>query len=184
MDLAGIGVLLIGIAFLVLAIYFARVLNNLASVISGIDKTVEQLPNQLGKIVDESGNLLHNSNETLADVNEKLGTLTPYFQIVGDVGESTRTLSSSMVNVTKSTKKKIDKSNPSTQNKRLGGVYGAAALGYYLFQRRKELEKGIAIKSTRKLLDVGKRKALEIEQMKVQSRLENLRNLENTKNNV
>lgn len=176
MDLAGIGVLLIGIAFLVLAIYFARVLNNLGSVISGIDKTVEQLPDQLGKIVDESENLLHNSNDTLADVNEKLGTLTPYFQIVGDVGESTRTLSSSLVDVTKSTKKKIDKSDSSIQNKRLGGVYGAATLGYYLFQRRNELKNGIAPKSTRKLYKVGERKALEIEQMKVQSRLESLEN--------
>ena len=97
MDLVGIGVLLIGIAFLVLAIYFARVLNNLASVISGVDKTVEQLPIQLDKILNESGILLHNSDDTLADVNEKLETLTPYFRIVGDIGESTRTLSSSLV---------------------------------------------------------------------------------------
>ena len=146
LDLVGIGVLLIGIAFLVLAIYFARILNNLASVISGVDKTVEELPNQLDKLLDESGNLLHNSNNTLADVNEKLATLTPYFQIVGDVGESTRTLSSSLVDATKSAKKKMDNTNttPATGNKRLGGVYGTAALGYYVFHRRKELKRGIA----------------------------------------
>ena len=175
MDLVGIGVLLIGIAFLVLAIYFARILNNLASVISGVDKTVEELPNQLDKLLDESGNLLHNSNNTLADVNEKLATLTPYFQIVGDVGESTRTLSSSLVDATKSAKKKLDKTDPAIQNKRLGGVYGTAALGYYVFHRRKELKRGIA-GSSRKLYEVGERKALEIEQMKVQSRIENQKN--------
>ncbi|WP_172369097.1 DUF948 domain-containing protein [Sporosarcina jiandibaonis] len=178
MDLVGIGVLLIGISFLILAIYFVRILNNLASVINGVDKTVEQLPNQLDKIFNESGNLLQNSNETLADVNEKLETLTPYFQIVGDVGESTRTLSSSIVDATKSAKRKMDKIDPATQNKRLGGVYGTAALGYYLFQRRNDLKREIAPKSLRKLYDAGERKALEIEQIKVQSRLEN------TKNNV
>ena len=176
MDLVGIGVLLIGIAFLVLAIYFARILNNLASVISGVDKTVEQLPNQLNKILDESGNLLHNSNETLTDVNEKLGTLTPYFQIVGDVGETTRTLSSSLVDATKSAKKKMDRTDPAIRNKRLGGVYGTAALSYYLFQRRNELKREIGPKPSRKLYEVGERKALEIEQIKNQSRLENQKN--------
>ena len=176
MDLVGIGVLLIGIAFLVLAIYFARILNNLASVIGGVDKTVEQLPNQLDKLLNESGNLLHNSNDTLADVNEKLGTITPFFQIVGDIGESTRTLSSSLVDATKSAKKKMDKKDPATGNKRLGGIYGTAALGYYLFRRREELKREIAPKSSRKLYEVGERKAIEIEQMKVQSRLENTEN--------
>lgn len=176
MDLVGIGVLLIGIAFLVLAIYFSRVLNNLASVISGVDKTVEQLPSQLDKLLNESENLLHNSNDTLADVNKKLGTLTPYFQIVGDVGESTRTLSSSLVDATRSAKKKLDKTDSVTANKRLGGVYGSAALGYYLFQRRKELKREISPKSSRKLYDVGERKALEIDQMKVQSKIENIKN--------
>jgi uncharacterized protein YoxC len=178
MDLVGIGVLLIGISFLVLAIYFARVLNNLAGVISGVDKTVDQLPNQLDKILNESGNLLHNSNDTLADVNEKLETLTPYFRIVGDVGESTRTLSTSLVDATKTVRKKMDNVDPEIQNKRLGGVYGTAALGYYLFQRRNELKREIPRRSTRKIYDVGERKAMEIEQMKVQSKLEN------TKNNV
>ncbi len=178
MDLVGIGVLLIGIAFLVLAIYFSRVLNNLAGVIRGVDKTVDQLPNQLDKILHESGNLLHNSNDTLADVNEKLETLTPYFKIVGDVGESTRTLSSSLVDATKSAKKKLENVDPEIQNKRLGGVYGTVALGYYLFQRRNDIKREIPKKSTRKLYDVGEKKAMEIEQMKVQSRLEN------TKNNV
>lgn len=142
MDLAGIGVLLIGIAFLVLAIFLARILNQVASVLEGVDKTVEQLPKQLDNILDETSVLIHNSNDTLADVNEKLGTLTPLFHIVGDVGESTRKLSSSLVDVSKSTTKKMGEADEEVQNKRLGGLYGTTALGYYLFRKRKELKKG------------------------------------------
>ena len=142
MDLTGIGVLLIGIAFLVLAIYLARILNRFAAILEGIDKTVEQLPKQLDDILDETGKLIHNSNDTLADVNEKLGTLTPLFQIVGDVGESTRTLSSSLVDVSKSATKKMGRADEEVQNKKLGGLYGSTALGYYLFRKRKEMKKG------------------------------------------
>ena len=94
------------------------------------------------------------------------------------MGESTRTLSSSLVDATRSAKKKMDKVDPATQNKRLGGVYGTAALGYYLFRRRDDLKREIPSKFTRKLYEAGERKAMDIEQMKVQSRLEN------TKNNV
>ena len=171
LDLVGIGVLLIGIALLVIGIYLAKVLNNLANVISGVDKTVEQIPNQLEKIVNESGDLLHNSNQTLADVNEKLGTLTPYFQIVGDIGETTRTFSSSLVDVTKSAKQKMDKTDSSTKNKRLGGVYGTAALSYYLYHRRNEFKHEIPPKFI-KLYNLGERKAFEVEQMKAETILE------------
>ena len=142
MDLTGIGVLLIGIAFLVLAIFLARILNKVAGVLEGVDKTVEQLPKQLDNILNETGELIHNSNDTLADVNEKLGTLTPLFQIVGDVGESTRTLSSSLVDVSKSATKNMGSKDEAVQNKRVGGLYGSTALGYYLFRKRKELKKG------------------------------------------
>ena len=117
MDLMGIGVLLIGIALLVLAIFVARVLNNFSSILNGVDKTIEQLPNQLDSILNETGNLIHNSNNTLADVNEKLGTLTPLFHIVGDVGESTRTLSSSLVDLTASAKNKMDGADEDKQDK-------------------------------------------------------------------
>lgn len=142
MDLTGIGVLLIGIAFLVLAIFLARILNKVAGVLEGVDKTMEQLPKQLDNILDETGELIHNSNDTLADVNEKLGTLTPLFHIVGDVGESSRKLSSALVDVSKSATKKMGSADEEVQNKRLGGIYGSTALGYYLFRKRKESKKG------------------------------------------
>ena len=172
MDLIGTGVLLMGIACLVLAIYLARVLNNFANVISGVDKTVEQLPDQLDNILNETGNLIHHSNATLSDVNEKLGTLTPLFHIVGDIGESTRTLSSSLVDVTKSAKKKMDKTDPTLQNKRLGGVYGSFALSYYLYQNRQDLKKGIMKKTNNKLYKVGESKALELKQVKMDTQLD------------
>lgn len=176
MDLIGIGVLLMGIACLVLAIYVARVLNNFANVVGGIDKTVEQLPGQLDNILNETGNLLHHSNETLTDVNEKLGTLTPLFHIVGDIGESTRTLTSSLVDVTESAKKKVDKTDSTLQSKRLGGVYGSVALSYYLYQNRQELKKGIMKRSDNKLYKAGERKALELEQMETDTRFEAKKN--------
>lgn len=158
MDFSGIGVLLIGIAILVLAIFFAKVLNNIASILGGIDKTVEQLPKQLDTILNETGNLIHNSNDTLADVNEKLGTLTPFFHIVGDVGESTRTLSSALVDVTKSRAEKKSDGDVAVQNKRLGGIYGSTALGYYLFGKRKGMKKS-------KLFTEGEKRASEIKEI-------------------
>ncbi|MHA6260834.1 DUF948 domain-containing protein [Sporosarcina sp. CAU 1771] len=141
MDLVGIGILLIGIAILIIAIFLARILKNLASILSGVDKTVELLPKQLDTLMNETGELLHNTNNTLADVNEKLGTLTPIFHIVGDVGESTRKFSSALVDVTKTGSKKLDAADTTNQNKKLGGIYGSTALGYYLFGKRKGLKK-------------------------------------------
>lgn len=167
MDLTGIGVLLIGIACLLLAIFSAKVLNNFAKVIDGVDQTVQKLPGQLDDILNETGNLIHYSNDTLTDVNEKLGELTPLFQIVGDVGQSTRNLSSSLVDVTASVKKKMDDSgDEAAQNKRLGGIYGSAALSYYVMQKRRELKKGTSKKTRSKLYNAGEIRALEIEQMK------------------
>ncbi|WP_438318615.1 DUF948 domain-containing protein [Sporosarcina sp. FA9] len=170
MDLSGIGVLLIGIAFLVLAIFLARVLNNIAGVLNGVGKTVEQLPNQLDSIFTETGNLIHNSNDTLADVNEKLGTLTPIFHIVGDVGESTRKLSSALVDATASTTKKWNDTDFEVKNKRIGGIYGLTTLGYYLFGKRKEF-------NTTSFYKEGKVRANELKQLKAEAR-------EEAKNNI
>lgn len=166
MDLTGLGVLFIGIAFLVFAIFLARVLNSFANVMDGVGKTVEELPKQLDTILNETGNLIHHSNNTLLDVNEKLGTLTPLFHIVGDIGESTRTISSSLVDVTAAMKKKRDKKQDEpTKNKRLGGIYGSTALGYYLLQKGKELTKGKRKKSGNKLYKAGEKRAIEIDEL-------------------
>lgn len=138
MDLVGIGVILIGIAFIILAIYFSKVLQQIGNILKDVDETVGQLPKQLNGILDETGTLIQNSNNALADMNTKLENLTPVFQVVGDLGESTQTLTSSLVEVTSSVQQKGEHANPSEQNKRLGSIYGSAMLGYYFFKKRKE----------------------------------------------
>lgn len=138
MDFTGIGVLLIGIGFLILSIFLAIILSNIASILSGVNKTVGQLPKQLDQMFDETGKLLQNSNNTLSDVNEKLGTLTPLFHVVGDVGESTRRLSSALVDASKSVKSKTEDDHTEEQNKKVGGLFGSTALGYYLLRKGKE----------------------------------------------
>ena len=166
MDLVGIGVLLIGIALLVLAIFLARVLNNVASVLNGVDKTIEQLPHQLDSILKETGDLIQNSNNTLADVNEKLGTLSPLFHIVGDVGESTRILSSSLVDLTASAKNKMSEADEDKQDKRLGGLYGAAALGFYSMRKTRGAKKRTGVTLGRDLFSEGENRKITIDKMK------------------
>jgi len=170
MDLVGIGVLLIGIALLVLAIFLARVLNNVASVLNGVDKTIEQLPKQLDSILKETGELIQNSNNTLADVNEKLGTLSPLFHIVGDVGESTRILSSSLVDLTASAKKKMSEVDEDKQDKRLGGLYGTAALGFYAMRKTKEVKKRSGVTRGKTLFGAGEKRKYTIDKLKEEAK--------------
>lgn len=140
MDLQGIGVLLIGIALLIMAIFTAKILNNIAGILKGVDRTVEQLPAQLDTMFDETGKLLHNSNNTLVDVNEKLGTLTPLFHIVGDVGESTRRLSSGLVKVSKRGMEKNLEVDGEKKDETVGKVFGLSTIAYYLFKKGKTKE--------------------------------------------
>ncbi len=170
MDLVGIGVLLIGVAFLVLSIFLGRVLNNFASILVGIDKTVEQLPHQLDGILNETGNLIHNTNNSLADVNEKLGTLTPIFHIIGDVGESTRTMSSALMDATRSMKNKDSSATVEQQEKRLGGAYGVAALGYYALRKGKDARGKLDSGKRSHLYTEGEQRAFDIERMKEEAK--------------
>ncbi|WP_158736028.1 DUF948 domain-containing protein [Alteribacillus sp. YIM 98480] len=140
MDLLGISLLIVAIAFAVLVIFLIRALNNLSSVLNGIDKTVEKLPDQLDEVMKESGVVIHNSNETLLDLNEKMRALNPLFHILGDAGEASRKLSSSLADITVSWKKNTEEGKEASQKKDLGGLYGAAALIYYLTQKRKALK--------------------------------------------
>lgn len=138
MSLAGLGVLIIGFAFLILAFFLAKTLSNLSSVLDGVDKTVEQLPNQIDDMIKETSSLIRNGNETLADVNDKLKGLSPLFYIVGDVGEASRKLSSSLVDVSSSLKNKSEDDMEPKRQKLLSGAYSSFALGYYWLRKRKE----------------------------------------------
>ncbi|MCM3710987.1 DUF948 domain-containing protein [Sporosarcina luteola] len=169
MSLTGIGVLLIGIAFLILSMYLARVLKNTASILEGVGRTVDHLPNQLDDVLHETGKMIQNSNDTLADVNEKLGTLTPLFQIVGDVGESTRKLASSANDFAGSIKKKTQSVDEDTRNKRLGGLYGTSALVYYAIRNGKERKKG-SLKRPSSLYVSGEQHVFDIDRMKEEAK--------------
>jgi len=167
--LTGIGVLLIGIAFLVLSIYIAKVLNRTASILEGVSDTVEELPDQLDGVLIETGQMIKNSNETLADVNEKLGTLTPLFHIVGDVGESTRKFTSSINDFARSVKKKTNSVDEETRNNRLGGLYGSAALAFYAVRSSKE-RKQRAFNPPSSLYKSGEQRAFDIDRMKEEAK--------------
>ncbi|MFC5603456.1 DUF948 domain-containing protein [Sporosarcina koreensis] len=169
MSLTGVGVLLIGIAFLILSIYLAKVLSNTASILEGVGRTVEKLPDQLDDVLYETGQMIQNSNNTLADVNEKLGTLTPLFHIVGDVGESTRKLTSSLNDFAGSVKKKTESVDEETRNNRLGGLYGSAALAFYAFQNGKERNKG-SYKRPSSLYISGEQRAFDVDRMKEEAK--------------
>lgn len=160
MDLAGIGVFLIGLAFLITAIFFARVLFRFSNMLNGVEQTVQEMPKQMNGILKETGDLIHHSQRTLADANEKMAALTPLFHIVGDVGKSTRKLTSSLVDVTEAAKKKVERVEDSNQKKRLGNVYGTVALSYYLWKKKKEREPKKLGKS---LYDEGEGRALLLE---------------------
>ncbi|MGP4059474.1 DUF948 domain-containing protein [Halobacillus sp. H74] len=140
MDYLGIGVLIIGIAFAIVSIFLIKALNNLAKVLGGVRKTVDQLPDQLDSVMKETTGVLHNSNDTLADVNEKIRALSPLFYIVGDIGESSRKLTSSLVDMTASIKQSTHEGEQKINEEGWRGIYGALALTYYLSQRRKALK--------------------------------------------
>ncbi|MCM3637508.1 DUF948 domain-containing protein [Sporosarcina luteola] len=171
MSLTGIGVLLIGIAFLILSIYLARVLKNTASILEGVGRTVDHLPNQLDDVLHETGKMIQNSNDTLADVNEKLGTLTPLFQIVGDVGESTRKLASSANDIAGAVKKKAQSVDEETRNKRLDGLYGASALVYYVIRNSRNHKKDYMLRPSPSSLYIsGEQRVFDIDRMKEEAK--------------
>ncbi|ASK61584.1 general stress protein [Virgibacillus phasianinus] len=145
MSLAGLGVLIIGLAFLLLALFLAKALNNLASVLDGVDRTVEQLPNQIDEVLKETSVLIRHSNDTIADVNEKLKGLSPLFYIIGDVGESSRKLSSSFMDISTSLKNKSAAVGDPVDHKYLSGLYSTAALGYYWLRKGKKLKNDSAL---------------------------------------
>ncbi|TGB02882.1 DUF948 domain-containing protein [Halobacillus salinus] len=140
MDWLGIGVFIIGIAFAIVSIFLIKALNNLANVLKGVTKTVDQLPGQLDSVMSETSNVLHNSNDTLADVNEKIRALSPLFYIVGDIGESSRKLTSSLVDMTYSMKSTTREGEQRVNEEGWRGIYGALALTYYFVQKRSALK--------------------------------------------
>ncbi|WP_080876041.1 DUF948 domain-containing protein [Oceanobacillus timonensis] len=141
MTLIGVGVIIIGVASIILAIFIGHLLNNLASVLRGVDKTVQQLPEQMDGILKETTSIMQESNQALSDINNKMEQLSPLFYIVGDVGNATRKLSSSLVDATDSVKTKTEAGQEVSGKNNLGGVYGGVALGYYWLKKKRDLKR-------------------------------------------
>lgn len=138
--ISGIALLIIAIAFAVLVIFLARVLSNLTKTLNGVNETVDKLPEQLDQVMNQSELILHNSNETILDVNEKLHSLSPLFYIVGDAGEASRKLTSSLVDMTAGMKRSSTEGKGKVNEQALGGLYGSLALGYYMYQKRQAIK--------------------------------------------
>lgn len=140
MDWLGIGVLIIGIAILILAIVLIKPLNKASELIDSAMKTTDRLPQTLDNVTAKAEDVLDQANVTLADVNGKVAQLTPLFQIVGDAGRISRDVSASAVEATYAMRHNTEEAREAANRQGLNGLYGAAALGYYLYKRRKTLK--------------------------------------------
>ncbi|PWA04980.1 DUF948 domain-containing protein [Pueribacillus theae] len=134
MILMSIGTLIFSIAFFILVVYLSRTLKHLSSVIMSMNRTIEKLPNQVDGITNEATTLLWNTNKTVDDLNKKLGTLTPYFYIAGDFGDSTKYITSSFSDIVQATAEKPERKN-------LGLFKGLVSASYLLLQKVKRKTK-------------------------------------------
>ncbi|WP_010652001.1 DUF948 domain-containing protein [Oceanobacillus massiliensis] len=137
----GIGLIIIGIGFIGLVVFLIKPLNNLAAVFRSLQKTTDELPKTVEDITSQTTKALGTGVETLHQVNSQVKELSPVFHIVGDAGRTTNQLSSSMVNAVDDMKVSTQNANEFTSRKNLKGLYGALTLGYFLFQKSKEMKK-------------------------------------------
>lgn len=135
MDWVGIGLIVIGIAFFVLVILLIKPLNNLAELFSGLKKTTDLLPQQVADVTSAVKTTLGAGNDTLHQITNQMNELSPLFTIVGNVGETTRKLSSTMLDMTTEMKANTTKGSTFIERNNLEGIYGAITLSYYIFQR-------------------------------------------------
>lgn len=136
MDWLGIGVLIIGIAFLAFVIMLIKPLNKLSGVFSSLKSTTDALPQQVDDITTGAKDTLSSGRETIQQLNNQMSELSPIFTIIGNVGETTNKLSSSMVNITKEMKENTEEGSTFIERNNLEGLYGAITLGYYVSQRK------------------------------------------------
>src|SRR5690606_18606955 len=90
MDWLGGGVFIIGLAFLVLVSILVKPLSKLSAVLESTQQTTDRLP----KLLDDGATQAHEAfqqvNTTLENVNQQIHTVQPLFQIIGDVGQTSR----------------------------------------------------------------------------------------------
>ncbi|ARK20394.1 DUF948 domain-containing protein [Sporosarcina sp. P26b] len=137
----GIGVLLIGIALLIVAIVLIKPLGKLTEVLESVKKTTDTLPSTVAEVTGQTQQILHTTNDTISNVNKQIYEVTPVFQIVGDVGEASREVTTAALDTTIRFKDRVGHAGEFVREKEYKGLYGVATLAFYLMQQRKELKK-------------------------------------------
>ncbi|WP_153721289.1 DUF948 domain-containing protein [Sporosarcina cascadiensis] len=137
----GIGVLLIGIALIIVAVVLIKPLGKLTEVLESVKKTTDTLPSTVADITGQTQQILHTSNETISNVNKQVSEVTPVFQIVGDVGEASREVTTAALDRSVRLKERVGNASGFVQEKEYKGLYGLVTLVFYLMQQKKELKK-------------------------------------------
>ncbi len=143
MDWLGIGVLVIGVALLILVFILIKPLNKLAGVFESLQKTTDALPKTLTDITGQTTEIMKTSNQTIANVNNQVNEFQPLFEIVGDVGQASRNLTSVAVAKTMLLKEDTSAASEFTKEKQYQGLYGLASMLFYFSQKRKEMKNAI-----------------------------------------
>lgn len=136
MDWLGLGILIIGLAFLALVVLLIKPLKNLSELFSSLQKTTDELPAQVADVTSEATTAISAGKKAVDQLHEQMKELSPIFDIIGNIGDSTSKLSSSLLTITAKMKENTPKGTV-MERYHLEGLYGAAALGYCLFQRQK-----------------------------------------------
>ncbi|TMN22417.1 DUF948 domain-containing protein [Lentibacillus cibarius] len=135
MDWAGIGVLLIGLASLAVAILLIKPLRKLTELLSSLQDTTGELPGQVASVMEDASSTLRSGTAAINDVNRQLSKLNPAIQVAGDIGSAIKKLSASATAINQEMRAKTD--NRIMERYNLEWVYGIAALGYCIWQRKK-----------------------------------------------
>src|SRR5690606_23337342 len=98
---------------------------------------------KIDKVTGKAVDVLQKSNETLGNVNEQVGQLSPVFHIIGDAGTAARQLSVKLVDKTIELQEDTGEGREVIERRKLDGLYGAAALGYYLYQKRQAIKEAM-----------------------------------------
>lgn len=143
MDWLGIGVLLIGIALLVIAFLLIKPLNRLAGVLQSVQQTTDQLPSTVHDITEQATDILHTSNQTIGSVHTQIKEVTPFFQIIGDVGQASRAVTSAALDKSIRLKEETAEASQWTKEKKYQGLYGLITMAYFMAERKKAMKQAL-----------------------------------------
>lgn len=140
MDWLGIGVLVIGVALLVIAIVLIKPLGKVSDLLDSLKQTTDKLPDTIDDVTNQAADVMNQANLAISDVNTKVAELTPMFEILGDAGRASQQISHTAVEATDALKTNVVEGKHVNDKESLGGFYGLASLGYYLYEKRKTIK--------------------------------------------